>query len=140
MEDCFYCTKDHRLWDLMEPLLEMAYANVYLLRDQKHPGRCVVAAKRHVTEIHRFDKDERDGFFADIALVACAIGVVFQPDKINYAVYGDLVPHFHVHVVPKHISGLRWGEPFLDDDLKEIATDEALKEIKERLLVKILQV
>ena len=34
--------------------------------------------------------------------------------KINYAIYGDLVSHFHVHVVPKQRDGLQWGGPFTD--------------------------
>lgn len=131
---CFYCQKDTRLDALMVPLCERPYANVYLLRDQKHPGRCVVATKAHVSEIYQLGDAERDGFFADVAAVAKALHNALAPDKLNYAVYGDLVPHFHLHLVPKTKEGLRWGEPFSDQDPKQPASEDQLEAIKQQIL------
>ena len=112
--DCFYCTKDKRLLDLMEPLAEMTWSDIYLFRDQKHRGRCVVAFKGHRDEIFQLSDEERNGFFAEVSAVAETIAGYTGADKINYAIYGDIVSHFHVHLVPKHRDGLQWGGPFTD--------------------------
>ena len=56
--DCFYCSKDQRLLDLMEPLAEMTWSDIYLFRDQKHRGRCVVAFKGHRDEIFQLSDEE----------------------------------------------------------------------------------
>ena len=112
--DCFYCTKDQRLQDLMIPLTELTWSDVYLFRDQKHYGRCVVALKEHKTELFQLTEEQRNGFFAETAAVAEAIARFTKADKINYAIYGDLVSHFHVHLVPKQKDGLQWGGPFTD--------------------------
>ena len=112
--DCFYCTKDQRLLDLMTPLAEMTWSDVYLFRDQKHLGRCVVALKGHQDEIFQLAPDQRNGFFAEVSAVAQAIAAHTGAGKINYAIYGDRVSHFHVHLVPKQRDGLQWGGPFTD--------------------------
>ena len=44
-------------------------------------------------------------------------------DKLNYAVYGDLSPHLHVHIVPKYKGGVSWGQPFSDSLPKVLLTD-----------------
>lgn len=112
--DCFYCKKDERLAALMLPLAELPYSDVYLFRDQKHYGRCVVALKGHCDEIFQMTHDQRNSFFSDVSLVAEAVASVTTADKINYAIYGDKVSHFHVHIVPKLEGQLQWGEPFTD--------------------------
>ena len=131
---CFYCEKDQRLLDLMLPLTELNWANVYLFRDQKHRGRCVVALKEHKDELFQLSPQQRDGFFAEVAAVAQAISEYTKADKINYAIYGDLVSHFHVHLVPKHRDGLQWGGPFTDDLLKVLLADQEYEEISQGLL------
>lgn len=57
-----------------------------------------------------------------------------KADKINYAIYGDLVSHFHVHLVPKHRDGLQWGGPFTDDLPKVLLADQEYEEISQGLL------
>ena len=47
--------------------------------------------------------------------MAEAVSKFARADKINCAIYGDLVSHFHVHVVPKRKGELQWGRPFTDD-------------------------
>ena len=132
--DCFYCTKDQRLLDLMIPMAEMTWSNIYLFRDQKHRGRCVVALKEHKDEIFQLTPEQRSGFFAEVSLVAHAIANYTKADKINYAIYGDIVSHFHVHLVPKHRDGLQWGGPFTDTLPKVTLSAEEFKAVGDGLL------
>lgn len=112
--DCFYCEKDARLLELMLPMAELTWSDVYLFRDQKHRGRCIVALKGHRDEIFQLDPAQRSGFFAEVSAVAEAIARYTGAGKLNYAIYGDKVSHFHVHLVPKQVDGLQWGGPFTD--------------------------
>ena len=46
MAECFYCEKDNeKRKALMLDVCELPYSIVYLFRDQKNKGRCVVAFK-----------------------------------------------------------------------------------------------
>ena len=49
MAECFYCEKDNeKRKALMLDVCELPYSIVYLFRDQKNKGRCVVAFKGRV--------------------------------------------------------------------------------------------
>ena len=132
--DCFYCAKDQRLLDLMIPLAEMTWSNVYLFRDQKHRGRCLVALKEHKDGLFQLTPQQRSGFFDEVSAVSEAIAACTGAAKINYAIYGDLVSHFHVHLVPKQRDGLQWGAPFTDSIPKELLTPEEYEELGRQLL------
>ena len=110
--ECNYCTENARLHELMTLVGRYEYATVYMFHDQTHPGRCVVAANEHVTELFELDDPVLCGFWQTIRTVAQCLHRLFQPGKINYAVYGDIQKHLHVHVVPKMVEGVGWGEPF----------------------------
>ena len=62
-------------------------------------------------------------YFADVAKVAKVLDELYHPDKINYATYGDGMPHVHVHIVPKYKGGVSWGQPFSDSLPKVLLTD-----------------
>ncbi|MBE6904789.1 MAG: HIT family protein [Ruminococcaceae bacterium] len=133
MENCFYCEKTEKLDSLMIPVIELQYSNVYLNRDQKHKGRCIVALKEHKTEYFQMTAEQNAGYFAEVSLTAQIIQNIYHPDKINYATFGDMVPHVHVHLVPKYQDGLQWGEAFHDDVPKETLTDMDYQKIVEKL-------
>lgn len=135
--DCFYCTKDQRLLDLMIPMAEMTWSHVYLFRDQKHRGRCIVALKEHKDEIFQLSAEQRNGFFAEVSAVAEAIANLTKAGKINYAIYGDKVSHFHVHLVPKQVDGLQWGGPFTDTLPVVHLTDSEYQDLAKELLAEL---
>ncbi|MCI8399442.1 MAG: HIT family protein [Oscillibacter sp.] len=139
MNDCFYCENGEKLRSLMLEICELPYSKVYLNRDQKHRGRCIVALKEHKTEYFQLDPAENAGYFAEVSRVAKAIYDLYHPDKINYATYGDGVPHVHVHIVPKYRDGLNWGAPFDDTLPKVLLSDEEYGEMIAALREEILK-
>ena len=124
--DCFYCTKDHRLQGLMAEVCCLNKSTVYLFRDQTFRGRCVVACKKHLTELFQLEPSELHEYMDEVAKVAEVINNIFKPDKITYAIFGDLVSHIHYHIVPKYKNGPLWGEFFCSRPLpvKQLAEKE----------------
>lgn len=139
MSDCFYCENGEKLRSLMIEICELKYSKVYLNRDQKHRGRCIVVLKEHRTEYFQMTPEENAGYFAEVAQTAKAIWTLYHPDKINYATYGDGVPHVHVHIVPKYKGGLNWGAPFDDSLPKELLTDQEYDSMVANLRAEILK-
>lgn len=133
MSTCFYCDNGEKLRSLMIEFLETKYTRVFLNRDQKHIGRCVVEFKEHKTEYFELTEEERVDFFDTVSRVSKAIYNAFGADKINYATFGDLVPHVHMHVVPKYKDGLQWGSPFDDSVEKKILMDDEYREVIEKI-------
>ena len=110
---CFYCDPENegRL-NLMTIIGEMEYSRVYLMKDQAHKGRCVVALKEHVSELSDLSDKACAGYMQEVAAVAGAVKKLWGCKKINLAAFGDKLPHLHFHVVPKYEDGFEFGGNF----------------------------
>ncbi len=132
-EHCGYCMKN----ELLDPfgifVCELPASVLVLFKEQSHPGRCIVAAKEHKSEITDMSEAETAAFYADVRHVAQAVHKAFQPDKVNYGAYGDTAGHCHVHLVPKYKDGFEWGGTFQMNPQKTYLTDAEYKEMIVRL-------
>lgn len=73
----------------------------YLHADQFFPGWTVLVLRRHATELFELEPGERQGLMDEVSAVAQALARVFGARKINYALFGNVLPHLHWHVVPR---------------------------------------
>jgi len=133
-ETCFYCSDEYK--DYMKDVAKLSHSRVYLNNEQEYPGRCYVVLDSHKTELFQLDEEELAGYMSNVAQVAKAIQAAFQPDKINYAVYGDIDSHVHFHIVPKTKAGKCWGWPFEltgEEGKKKLLTHEQYEETIARI-------
>jgi diadenosine tetraphosphate (Ap4A) HIT family hydrolase len=81
-----------------------------LLSDNQCPrGWCVLILKSHEEHLADLDPDRQLRIFRDVARMASAIRAVFPtsgkgggPPRLNYECLGNLVPHIHWHIIPRH--------------------------------------
>ncbi len=140
MPNCFYCSKDDRLSRIMIPICELQATDVYLFRDQLYQGRCVVALKEHKREWFELSRQSLHDFADEVAIVAKALQLAYHPDKLNYAVYGDVVDHFHLHLVPKYRDGFGWSRPFQTDSEHSIELQPSeYEQMREEIMRQIQQ-
>lgn len=59
---------------------------------------------RHVAAFTDLGPDELRDYWADIQDVGRAVARVFTPCHVNYLLLGNIVPHLHVHVVPRYLD------------------------------------
>lgn len=104
---------------------QMPGGTLYLHRDQTHPGRLLLASARHVKKITDLTPEEYAALMDSVYRAAQAVTRLYQPDKINYLVFGDTGTHLHVHIVPKYRSGKDWGRVFLTDEPEPKLLSEA---------------
>jgi diadenosine tetraphosphate (Ap4A) HIT family hydrolase len=64
----------------------------------------VVFRRRHVATFTDLAPDELTDYWADIQDVGRTIERVFKPCHVNYLLLGNIVPHLHVHVVPRYLD------------------------------------
>lgn len=132
-QNCAYCMKGDLVAKFGYFCCEMESSNVYIFKEQSHPGRVIVAHKKHVSEIIELTDEERNQFFKDINTVSNAIHKVFNPDKVNYGAYGDTGHHLHFHLVPKYKDDFEWNGVFLMNPGLKIAPDAECEEIAKKL-------
>jgi diadenosine tetraphosphate (Ap4A) HIT family hydrolase len=109
MDHCLMCKK----WD-DEPefrIAELEQCYVLLNRDQFFPGYTFVFTKVHAIELFHLDRETRGAVMEEVAATASALNRLFKADKINYELLGNMVPHMHWHLVPRHCSDPLWPRP-----------------------------
>jgi diadenosine tetraphosphate (Ap4A) HIT family hydrolase len=109
MTTCLMCNRWDDAADLRITELEHSY--VVLNRDQFFPGYTLLFTKQHVTELFQLDRAVRSGLMEEVSCVAEALFTVLQPDKINYELLGNMVPHIHWHLVPRFSDDPLWPRP-----------------------------
>ena len=92
-------------------IAELEHSYVILNRDQFFPGYALLFTKGHVTELFHLDRAMRTGLVEEVSRVAEALFSVFRPDKINYELLGNMVPHIHWHIVPRFSTEALWPRP-----------------------------
>lgn len=88
---------------------------VVLVDDADYPGFCRVILKRHVAEMTDLAAVERERLMQVVFATEAAVREVIQPDKVNLASLGNVVPHLHWHVIPRfrgdrHFPNPIWGQ------------------------------
>ena len=101
-------------------IVELTHSYVILNRDQFFPGYTLLFTKSHVTELFHLERSVRAELTEEVATVAKAIYDVFSPEKINYELLGNMVPHMHWHLVPRFASEPLWPRPIWAEPHDEV--------------------
>jgi histidine triad (HIT) family protein len=95
-------------------------------------GHSLVLPKVHKTKVSELEDDDLKGMFLALKKVIEGIENSIKPEGLNVfinqgAVAGQLVPHLHIHVVPRRENdGIKFEVPSVkltDGDFKEIANN-----------------
>lgn len=135
--DCLYCTRNQLQHDLMIEICDLSASTLFLFKEQTYHGRCVVAYKDHANQLFELSDADRNAFMADVAHVANALTLAFNPVKVNLGAYSDKLQHLHFHLAPKYVDGPDYGGTFQMNPqkvyLSEVAYTEVITKIKAAL-------
>lgn len=131
--NCAYCMEGELVAKFGIKICELDTCKVYLFKEQSHPGRVILAHRKHVGDMTELTPEERAAYFEDIAKVSAALRKVFNPQKINYGAYGDTGHHLHFHLVPKYRDEFEWGGVFLMNPDRKYLTDAEYSEMIEKI-------
>lgn len=101
MTNCTLC-KDELKPDEGELIWRGDDCRVIMVNDPDLPGFCRVIWNRHVPEMSDLTYGEREHIMSLVFAVEEVIREVMEPDKVNLAALGNMVPHIHWHVIPRY--------------------------------------
>ncbi|OYY51231.1 MAG: HIT family protein [Polynucleobacter sp. 35-46-207] len=101
MTDCVLC-KDKLKPNEGQLVWRGDDCRIILVNDPDLPGFCRVIWNRHIAEMTDLTFSEREHLMTLVFAVEEAIRKVMNPDKVNIAALGNMVPHIHWHVIPRH--------------------------------------
>ncbi|HEY3431580.1 MAG TPA: HIT family protein [Rhodocyclaceae bacterium] len=78
------------------------------------PGFCRVVWRDHIKEMSDLSAADQRHLLQVLLATEVAVRTAVQPDKINLASFGNMVPHLHWHVIPRwqddsHFPGAIWA-------------------------------
>jgi diadenosine tetraphosphate (Ap4A) HIT family hydrolase len=82
------------------------------------PGYCLLLPDPVVPTLNALHGGERAAFLADMASLGDAVLAVTRALRINYAIYGNVDPALHAHVIPRFADeapALRQAQPWAYD-------------------------
>jgi diadenosine tetraphosphate (Ap4A) HIT family hydrolase len=85
--------------------------SVILVDDANYPGFCRVIWHEHVREMSDLAREDRLLLNEAVFQVEEAVREVMQPLKVNVASLGNVVPHLHWHVIPRHADDAHFPAP-----------------------------
>jgi diadenosine tetraphosphate (Ap4A) HIT family hydrolase len=97
-----------------EVLWQDDFCRVVLADEPDHPGFLRVILNAHVKEMTDLVPAERSRLMMMVMKAEQVVRDVMQPDKVNLASLGNVVPHLHWHVIPRfaddpHFPGSVWS-------------------------------
>jgi diadenosine tetraphosphate (Ap4A) HIT family hydrolase len=84
------------------PVYRDGKLSVILVDDPAYPGFCRVIWNEHVKEMSDLAPADRLLLNDAVWNVELALREVMGPGKVNVASLGNMVPHLHWHVIPRH--------------------------------------
>lgn len=109
---CPFCGARPDRDDYIIKIKEMRVSTLCLQQNQVYKGYCLLIFNaRHVTGLEQLTAEEYVDYTADLKDAADAISKAFQPDHMNYATLGNVIPHLHYHIIPRYKDDPRWQAP-----------------------------
>jgi diadenosine tetraphosphate (Ap4A) HIT family hydrolase len=105
---------------------------VVLVDDANYPGFCRVIWRDHVKEVTDLNELDRMLMMDVMWQVEQVVRDVMQPEKINLASLGNMVPHLHWHVIARYTDDALFPAPVWAE-AKRTPSPEALAARQEKL-------
>lgn len=87
------------------------FCRVIIVDDADYPGYCRLIWRTHVKELTDLPAAQRAHCMRVVFAVEQTVRRVFNPDKVNLASFGNMVPHLHWHIIPRFNGDAHFPDP-----------------------------
>lgn len=89
----------------------LALSQLLMMNDSQYPWFILVPRRPDMSEIHQLSESDRQSLLTESCLLAQKLEEIYQPDKLNIAAIGNLVPQLHLHHVVRYRNDKTWPAP-----------------------------
>jgi diadenosine tetraphosphate (Ap4A) HIT family hydrolase len=104
-------TLDSRLAADTLPIGDLSLCSALLLDDARFPWFVLVPRRANLTEVTDLSDEDAAMLIGEIRVATRVMLELANPDKVNVAALGNVVPQLHVHVVGRFLSDPAWPGP-----------------------------
>ncbi len=92
-------------------IVSLDLSQILLMNDSRYPWIILVPRIENVVDMTDLSENERAVFIEEINFVADALKKQYQPDRINIAMLGNVVPQLHCHIIARFETDFAWSKP-----------------------------
>ncbi len=88
----------------------LGLCELLMMNDSQYPW-LILVPRREAREIYQLNALDRQTLLDESCLIAETLQNLYQPDKLNIAAIGNLVPQLHIHHVARYQTDKAWPAP-----------------------------
>lgn len=112
-----------------ELIISTTQWRVVLVDDANYPGFCRVIWNDHVREMTDLSDADRAECMRVVWAVESIVRNIMQPEKINLASLGNVVPHLHWHVIPRYADDAHFPAPVWAETKRTVSAESRVTRI-----------
>ncbi len=133
--DCHLCIEDGGIC-----LVRTKQYRIVAPREPEFLGLIRVIWNEHVVEMTDLEILPRNDFMRAVYFVEESVRQMMNPDKINLASLGNVVPHLHWHIIPRWLDDSYFPLPIWGQRQREISAEKvSQRQSDEQLLMRHIQ-
>lgn len=90
---------------------EFTLCSLLLTNDANFTWFILLPNREDITELHHLKPQDQQQLLAESMYFSQCLEAVFQPDKLNIAALGNMVPQLHIHHIARFRSDVCWPSP-----------------------------
>nr|WP_298411971.1 HIT family protein [uncultured Halomonas sp.] len=119
---------------------DLALCQVLLMNDSRFPWVILVPCRAAIREVYELEEDEQARLWREATMLGRGMQESLGGDKLNLATLGNQVAQLHLHVILRRRNDDAWPGPVWGHGTPKPYTQDALKEMNDRLLSLIASV
>ena len=89
----------------------LAACELLIMNDSRYPWAILVPRIEDARELHDLHGDDGAKVYAEIMIIARAIGTWPGVEKVNIGALGNIVSQLHIHIIGRHADDPAWPRP-----------------------------
>lgn len=90
---------------------ELPLSLVLLMDDSQFPWLIQVPKVADISEVIELDEQQQILLWQESSLLDRTLQALYQPDKLNLAALGNMVPQLHIHHIARFRNDIAWPGP-----------------------------
>lgn len=123
-------TIDQRLVNSSDFIIDLDLCQVRLSKNAAFPWVILIPKLDNAVEILDLSSAQQHQLMDEITHVSILMRDIFEPDKLNIATLGNIVPQLHIHIIARYKTDATWPNPVWNTITTDYPPDELADRIK----------
>ena len=118
MTQCELCA-----FDRQQALWKNDQLFVIAVNDEQYPGYIRIIWNEHKAEMTDLSANDMEIMFKCMQIVEKCMRNTMKPHKVNWAQFGNMVPHLHWHAIPRYQNDMHFPQSIWGSEQRQCPAD-----------------